>query len=180
MQLEEAKRKSIPPPNVNRSLRRFVMAFIEGDARSYLVDVYNMLIAAVEANSTTRNHTLPCREWLDLHSIEQFNVVQTSGRLKLQNGRLFYDHRLGDEVQRRFNVQLDAVLDKYRTATQITNVNRIYAFQICLSRAYFEREFLLSSSRDISYLDDREASHLICAITMCVSIMLMLCSNFIF
>ena len=170
-QLEEANKRALiqlPKPNVNVSLRRFVLTYIEGEARDFFVELYDMLIAAIEENSTRRNHTLECREWVDRCNIERFNATQTSGQLQFRDDRLSYHRRLNCDIQKRFKVEFDKVLEIYRTETQVTHVRVINDFAIGLARAYFEREFLLRPIRNMIYLDDREASHR-CHYGMCLN-----------
>jgi hypothetical protein len=57
-QLNEAHRAALQPRDVNKSLRRFVLTYIKGKARDYIITVYDTLITAIEANAATSDQVL--------------------------------------------------------------------------------------------------------------------------
>jgi len=156
------------------SVHRFILTYIEGEARGYFVSVYDNVIASVETNSTERRHTLPCREWSE-HGINQFNATHSSGRFVMRKGRLVYTHNVTLEVQDQYKVEFENVLNKRHEAmmefcgtTHIKRISRIATFTIIIARVYIEREFLNRAERSIEYLQGREASHL-CHFGPCIS-----------
>ena len=167
-QLNEALRAALPPRDVNMSLRRFVLTYIDGAARDYIITVYDTLIAAIETNTATHDQTLSCREWSEQNQ-NRFNAEHTTGFLYRRNERLSFHHKLRSDEQKRFKSEFDTVLHLYRTATHNTHVKCITEFVLVLARAQFEREFLLRQHRKLCDLDDREASHL-CHNSLCLNI----------
>jgi len=156
------------------SLHRAILTYVEGDARSYFITVYDDLIAAVEANATARNHTLPCRHWLDADSISQFNTIHaSSGQLYMRKNRLSYVRYITPAIQQMYKADFDAVFTRRHEAltefcgtTHVHRVNRVRHFVIIVARVQFEREFLRCSVRNIDDLSV-QASHL-CQYGPCV------------
>ena len=86
--LDEGRHPSRTDKN-DRSLHRFILTYIEGDVRAYLISVYDRVIAAVATHSTVRDHALPCSTLSDT-GIDQVNATESTGYMFLQETRPAY------------------------------------------------------------------------------------------